>query len=129
RGARGRTTRGLLTINHLAELFPGLKKRYPLRWNLDGITRFGIPPFAWIAVAYTKTPKATQLNFIPLTQGLSDTIQQNIDHSLSLLLGELNLISDLLNELCLCHAFSSPEGGIHRTAPEQCGEMVAYSHL
>src|SRR5215468_6472172 len=73
-----------------------------------------------MTVAYTKTPKATQLHFIPLAQRLSNTIEQNINHSLSLLFSKLNLISDLLNELCLCHALRSPEGGAsHSIAPDE----------
>src|SRR5262245_21648925 len=58
--------RGLLTVNHVAQLFPSLKEWHPFSRNLHGITGLGITPLAGIPVAYAKTPKATQLNFIPL---------------------------------------------------------------
>jgi hypothetical protein len=81
---------GLLTIDHVTEFFPSLKERHAFGWDLHGVTRFRITPFAWITVAYTKTPKATQLHFIPLAQRLSNTIEQNINYSLSLLFSKLN---------------------------------------
>src|SRR5262249_56117132 len=76
---------------------------------------------------YRKTAKGMELNFISVGQGLGYKSEEDINHRLSLLFRELNLVRDLFNELCLCHAFRSPAGGIHRTAPEHCVEVVAYS--
>src|SRR5215467_12116557 len=128
KGTRGRTPCRLLLVNHLTQFFTSLKKWHTLRWNLYGITSFGIASFAGIALADTKTPKATQLHLVPFTQSLCDTIQQNVDDRFSLFLRELNLVSDLLDELCLCHAFRSPQEGTYRTVTEPDGNIATYSH-
>src|SRR5262245_39234294 len=128
KGTRGRTTRRLLIVNHLAEFFTSLEKWHALRWNLYGITSFGIASFTGIALADTKTPKATQLHLISFTQGFCNTMQQNIHDSFSLFLGELNLVSDLLDKLCLCHAFRSPQEGTRNTILKPYGNIAAYSH-
>src|SRR5258706_13285858 len=98
----------LQTVDHFTEFFPSLKEWDTFGWDLYGVTGFGITSLTRITVAYAETSETTQLYFISLAQGLGNTVQQDIDHSLSLLFSKLNFVSDLLNELCLCHAFRSP---------------------
>jgi hypothetical protein len=98
-------------VYHFSEFFSSLEKWDLFRRDKHRITRFGIPPLPWVPLAGPKAPKTPEFHFVPLTKGFGNAIQEDIDYGFSLLFGQMNLFSHPLDQLCLCHATSSPEWG------------------
>ena len=106
--------------------FPALKNGTRL-WDLHGVTRFRIALRVDYGCVYENSQShATPL--YPLAQRLSNTIEQNINYSLSLLFSKLNLISDLLNDLPLSCIEISEEGAIAQQRPTSIGKGNGLCH-
>jgi hypothetical protein len=99
-----------LSVYDFPEFLPGLKKRHLLGGDLDRVAGFGIAPFAGVAASGSETAEASQLDFVALFQGVSNTCEQNVDDGFGLLLGKVNFVGNSSRKLCFCHVSSLTEG-------------------
>lgn len=87
----------LAIVDHFAQLFTGFKEGNFFRGYVHRVPSFGIASFTGITSSYAEAAKTAQLNLIAVAQRFCNTIKEDIDNDLGLLLREVDLVGNIID--------------------------------